>query len=148
MSKATDRFYKSRAWFYFSRVVLLKKARLTSGGLMCKCTTCGAFHPLNSKQMQAGHYRKVFDANTSNFATAFDERNVFPQCMRCNKYRGGAMDEASLYIEETYGLGTCAELIRKSKNPTKLDVLFLENIKEIYKGMYKKLIKIKGNPWG
>ena len=67
------------------------------------CVTCGAMH--NRSELQAGHFWK-----RQHQATRFDPCNVHPQCVRCNKYRGGAEAEHAAYILRTYGKEVFDEL--------------------------------------
>lgn len=55
---------------------------------ICVCVTCGTAHRWDTKEMNCGH----FLAGRSS-SILLDESNVAPQCVHCNKHRGGAASE-------------------------------------------------------
>lgn len=144
--KAKD-FYKSRAWYYCSKCVLLHHAKKTSEGLLVQCVTSGRWYKPNDRLIHAGHFIKVFDGNNSHFSTAFEFENILPQSYADNKYFSGKPDVMSRRIEEIFGEGTVEKLLIKSKNVTKLDKFTLDLWKDHYKKMFNELVSLKGNPW-
>lgn len=62
----------------FSRYIRLK----SSVNGMVQCYTCGSWHPMN--EMTVGHFIK-----RQYLGTRFDERNVKPQCRKCNYFLQG-----------------------------------------------------------
>lgn len=48
----------------------------------CVCITCGAQKPW--KEMDAGHF-----IQREHLATRYDRNNVWPQCRKCNRFKGG-----------------------------------------------------------
>ncbi len=74
----------------------------------CVCVTCGKVKPWTTHEgtMQTGHF--IHDNN----ATRFDEDNVAPQCVGCNKYRDGALDDYRLWMAEVRGKETIERLTR------------------------------------
>jgi len=98
---------KKKAWKYFSLWVRLRDA---DQKLNVRCVTCGAI--MNYKDIQAGHF-----ISRSKTATMFDERNVNPQCYRCNVALHGNLAEYAVYLQSVYGEGIIKELIQKSKQP-------------------------------
>ena len=118
---------KKKAWKYFSKYIRLKNSK--NG--YCQCITCGK--QCRVEEMNAGHYKH---GNTK--PTYFDERNVHPQCVSCNMYRSGNLDQYALYLEGRYGEGILQTLDRISKGPVfKKDQLI--NIAEEYKEKLKYL---------
>ena len=143
-----NKFYKSTAWKYFSRYILISST-IDVTGTTTQCCTCGKWMAVNSRQAQAGHYVKVNDANSTNYSTAFVEANVNPQCEACNRHRGGVMDEMASYIEAKHGEGTVKRLMELKKLPLKLDDAFLSEIADTYRKKFYEVLEQKGieNPW-
>jgi hypothetical protein len=75
----------------------------------CVCVTCGKVSPWTSHegQMQTGHFLPG-----RLFSILFEEDNVAPQCVHCNKYRGGAIEDYRLWMEEVRGVDTIERLTR------------------------------------
>jgi hypothetical protein len=143
-----ERFYKSTAWRWFSRCILLKNT-IDKKGTTTRCCTCGKLMLVNSRNCHVGHYIKVFDGNNTNYSTAFLELNVGPQCDQCNHYRGGSMDEMAVYIKNKHGKDTMEKLMEIKRQPMKLDAALLEDISSKYKAKFKDILEEKGiqNPW-
>ena len=132
-------FYKTRAWWYFSRYVLLYYS--IDGKVQC-CTS-GRWYELNDKNIQCGHYKK----SDQHRAVALEFKNVGPQCYQDNKYFSGKPEVMSKWIEKTHGKGTLEWLDIKKNNKCELNKLTLDLFKEEYKKKFNDLVKIKGNPW-
>lgn len=137
-------FYKSRAWFYFSRYILLK---FMNKDFVCRCSTCNNFYSVNDKKLHVGHLIKVFDGNSSNFSVCFDERNVGPQCYKCNVKKGGNELKMLDFIEDLHGKGTYENLKQKSRIPYYGFSKDISSIKDYYHAKFNELKKIKGDPW-
>lgn len=136
-------FYKTTAWKHFSRYILLKHSKKG----IAKCCTCGRFLEINNRKCHAGHFVKVFDANSTNFSTAFDEENVLPQCYQCNKYKGGDQFKMAFKLQELFGEDVIERLRIKSNQMFKLDKFTLELLAKEYKHKYDKLVETKGKYW-
>ena len=67
----------------------------------------------NWKELQNGHY-----ISRSVKSLRFDERNCHPQCVGCNIFKHGAMDEYALALQRKYGDDILKEL-NKLKNQSK-----------------------------
>jgi hypothetical protein len=143
-----DRFYKSAAWKWFSRYILIIST-IDVTETTTQCCTCGKWMAVNSRNCHVGHYVKVFDANSTNYATALVEVNTGPQCDHCNHYRGGVMDEMASYIEKKHGKGTVKQLMELKKLPLKLDDAYLAEIADTYRKKFYKELEQRGieNPW-
>ena len=76
------------------------------------CITCGKFSR-DPHMMNAGHY-----VSRRHHSLRWDERNVHAQCAGCNCFKGGAMDDYALALQEKYGEGILKEL-NQLKNQTK-----------------------------
>ena len=106
-------------------------------------------YKITDKRICVGHYVKVFDANRSNYSTAFDFRNVAPQSVEQNIYHGGNEESMAKWIEKTHGEGTCDELNKNKHLPHKLDKFELNLVSKHYLKLFKELLKQRGieNPW-
>jgi len=70
---------------------------------IARCVTCG--HCAHWKNQNAGHFWK-----RQHKATRWNPFNVAVQCIRCNKFRGGAEAEHAAYIIREYGLKAFEDL--------------------------------------
>jgi hypothetical protein len=71
----------------------------------------------------------------------WDERNVAPQCTRCNHFQGGAQDEFGAHIIRFYGVETFEALMLKKHEVKKFTRTDLEDLIVNYK---KKLEALDG----
>lgn len=133
--KAKD-FYNSSAWRTFRKYIIQKH---TKDGV-CRCSTCKSAYLMPDKRMHLGHWIKVFEGNSTNLATAFDERNVLPQCYRCNRLFGGRPYEMSKALEKLYGFEVLEQLIIKSKNVCKLGKFEMDLIHKEYKSKMSEIL--------
>ena len=131
--------YRSTAWKYFSRYVLLTY----SDGLITQCSTCGKMLQINQANCHAGHLIKVTDS----YATVFDENNILPQCSGCNTYRGGRQDVMYRKILTIHGQKAIDMLYIRKNNICHLDRFTLDILAKEYKAKFDQLAKEKGNPW-
>lgn len=99
----SEKFYKTKAWKYQSRMVLIANSYESSMGRVCKCSTCPRILPINSKNMHCGHYKKVSDGNNSQMNTALTWKNLAPQCDNCNWRMGGRQDLMREWLVRKYG---------------------------------------------
>ena len=137
-------FYSSTAWKWFSKYVLLYYS--VDGAVQCR--TSGRWYNCNSKNIHCGHLIKVFKSGSdTNFSTAFDFRNVLPQCDQHNVKMGGNELKMVDAIEETFGKGTYEQLKQKARFPFRLDKVTLKKISDKYRVKFNELAKTKGNPW-
>jgi DNA-directed RNA polymerase subunit N (RpoN/RPB10) len=102
-AKSLKKRLEDKLWEVFSIWVRSKDADKNGKVL---CYTCGT--KINWKyEAEAGHFIK-----RQHQATKYDERNVKPQCSRCNHYLDGAQDEFAAHIVIDYGAETLKELLR------------------------------------
>jgi hypothetical protein len=141
-----NRFYTSTAWKWFSRYILLY---YSIDGTAAKCCTCGTIKRLNDKELHTGHWIKVFDANSTNYGTAFEFTNIGPQCSKCNNKRGGCERLMQVWLTKKHGAEEVERLHILSKHPFSLDDYTLSKIAEEYRIKFNELLKNKGwnNPW-
>jgi hypothetical protein len=107
----------------FSRYIRQKHAN--SGGWL-DCVTCGQTMPW--EESQAGHWIK-----RGHHSTRWDERNVAPQCPRCNLYLNGAQDEFAAYICRTHGEDVLHDLVRLKHTTKKWTMAELRELVEQFK---------------
>lgn len=136
-------FYKTTAWKWFSKYVLLYYSH--DGAV--QCSTSKRWYNCNDKNMHAGHLVKVFNGNSSNFNTAFDFRNILPQCHQENVHKGGNELIMMQEVDRIHGQGTTQTLIQLSRFPFKLDKYTLDEIAKDYRLKFNELVKVKGDPW-
>lgn len=137
-------FYKSTAWKWFRKYHMLKHA---NDDYTIQCRTSNRFYQLPDKRVQLGHYIKVYDGNSTNFATAFDDRNVLPQSYQDNVYFSGKPDIMRKELIKDWGLEEIELLEIKSKNYCKLDKYTLKLISDEYREKYNILKSTKGSPF-
>lgn len=89
------------------------------------CVTCSKRMPW--EESQAGHFIKRGHA-----ATRWDERNVAPQCPRCNLYLNGAQDEFAAYIVRRFGEPALEDLIRLKHTEKRWRIPELRELLEKY----------------
>lgn len=117
------------AWGWFSKWLRLSSSKKG----FCTCYTCGAIK--HWKDTDAGHYIK-----RQHKALMFDERNVKPQCKKCNQFEGGRQDDFAVHLIKDYGEGILQELDRIKwqyyKQPTMED---LKALRDKYHEKFKAL---------
>ncbi len=102
----------------FSMYIRLK---YSTGG-MVRCYTCGRWYPI--EQMTVGHFiKRQFSG------VRYDERNVKPQCRRCNYFLQGNDVEFERRLKQEYG-DHIIDLLREKKgnslNTAELTTLIAE----------------------
>jgi len=139
-------FYKTTAWKWFRRYVLLYYAN--KDGIV-KCATSGRYMALGSKNCHCGHYIKVRDGNSTNYATALDFRNVGPQHIQDNTKMGGRQDLMREWLVNQHGEESIKNLESKRRIPFKLNPSTLEEYSVKYKQLFKSLLLDRNmkNPW-
>ena len=144
----SSQFYKTAAWNYFRKYVMLYHAKQSNGEYYVTCATSKRTLLLPHENTICGHWLKVFGASgKTNFATAFDFRNCLPQSKQENVHMGGNQSEMAISINRIHGEGTTDDLYRKSKEYCKLDKATMSELRDYWKAMFEELVKSKGNPW-
>jgi|694.fasta_scaffold23799_19 hypothetical protein len=105
----------------FSLYVRLKDADLKGDVI---CITCS--NKFNYKDVDAGHYIPRVHMNTR-----WDEDNVKPQCINCNRYNYGMIDVFEKYLENNKK-GITEYLKEKSKKISKISKQELKELIELY----------------
>lgn len=101
----------------------------------CRCVTCGKIDA--PEMMDAGHY-----ISRANRCTRWDERNVWPQCRSCNRFKEGAKDAYALFLTKKFGTGVLEELNRAKNQICKMGTPWLEESIKDYKARVKALPKV------
>lgn len=122
MKGGTTRALVSKLDRVFSRLVRMKHA--DNDGTV-SCVTCGK--RAHWKEVHAGHFVK-----RQHMSLRWDERNVMPQCVRCNLHMGGRQDDYAAYIVNEYGHATFADLIAKKHETKKWTRAELQELIETY----------------
>jgi len=91
---------KDELWRWFSLYI-----RYRDGGV---CFTCNKQTEIGTRDSQAGHY-----VSRTYLPTFIDERNVHCQCMRCNIFLKGNLDEYAIRLRRKYGVNILEELNQK-----------------------------------
>lgn len=94
----------------------------------CTCVTCNK--TFFWKEIQAGHFM-----SRKHYSTRWDERNVKPQCVRCNIYNQGEGYLYSLYL----GNNLSKKLLEESRELRKFTNIELEEMIKDYSDRLKKL---------
>lgn len=92
---------KNKLWKLFSEYIRRRNADENG---MAPCVTCGVVK--HWKELQSGHYV----SKSKGLAVYFDPRNNNPQCVSCNVFRDGNLDQYALYMIKKYGEGILKEL--------------------------------------
>jgi len=98
----------------------------------CKCITCGKIEP--PEDMDAGHY-----ISRGVKTLRFDERNVHPQCRKCNRFGEGVKDEYALALIKLYGPDILDELNKEKQGFKIYTVLELKEMRKEYRKLIKEL---------
>lgn len=98
------------------------------------CYTCGTSY--HWKQIQAGHFQ-----SRVKMPTRWNERNVKPQCIRCNIFRSGESWKFGRVLDREYGEGTAEKLYLHSMKAKKYSESELEAMYENYKRLRDELAR-------
>lgn len=113
-------------WTHFSTYIRKKDADFQG---FTHCYTCGK--RINWKlEADAGHYIK-----RAYKSLKFDERNVKPQCFRCNHFMDGNQDAFAEHLELDYGHGILQELGKLKWVEKRFTRLELEELIKKYKDL-------------
>ena len=102
----------------------------------CTCISCNLVMPW--KFMHNGHY-----INRGHKSTRFDERNCNAQCVKCNMYSDGNLENYKRGLIKKYGVKVISELEDKKKiisDNKSADYVFMI---DYYKEKVKQLLKEK-----
>jgi len=126
--KKDTKTLEDKLWKVFSLYIRTKGSNNGAN----RCYTCGTFKDI--KELDAGHYVKR-QYNT----TKYDERNVKPQCKKCNRFMGGNQDEFAIHLKKDYGDDILEELNKLKWGYKKFSIEELEERITYYKEQLKIL---------
>lgn len=89
------------------------------------CYTCGV--KKHWKDQQCGHY-----VSRAVKSLRFDQRNTKVQCVGCNIFKHGALDEYALALQKEYGEGILKELNQTKNQSKRYTVLELQGLIQFY----------------
>jgi hypothetical protein len=135
---ASVRAVKAKLDRVFSEYIRRRAARVNPNGYIA-CCSCGQV--CHWKDMDAGHF-----VNRRHNAVRYDERNVHPQCRRCNRYDEGNPAGYALFLISKYRPGVLEDLRRLGKTVKRFTVTELEGILTEYKVKLKEL-QAKEGTW-
>lgn len=105
-----------------------------------KCFTCGSrFH---WKKIQNGHY-----ISRTHLATRWLDKNCHPQCIGCNIFKHGNMDEYAVALVKKYGAKILMTLNALKHKTTKISLDDYEKLIKKYKKKNKQLEDKINNPF-
>lgn len=99
-------YIKNTADHVYSKYIRIKE---TDRNGYCTCVTCGVVRKWDDR-IDAGHC-----FSRDNRAIRFDDRNVHPQCRRCNRFQSGQVARYMIYMRKRYGQDALDELDAKSR---------------------------------
>ncbi len=99
---------------------------------MLRCITCDK--EIHYKEANAGHYVHGLD---------FLEDNQHGQCVYCNKYKSGQLDNYTLFMIDTFGRERVDELHLEKHKLHKYSIPELQDMRADYKERIKKLSELK-----
>lgn len=117
---------------WFSKYVRLSNA---DDNGMVNCFTCGVYQKWNDR-IDAGHFQ-----TRAKYTTRWDEMNVKPQCKRCNMTNGGQQYTFGIRLDQIYGQGTAANILRKSNELSKFTNSELLAMRDDFKAQVKQMLK-------
>lgn len=101
-----------KAWKLQSEIARLSAAYYDG---FADCITCGIAIKWNSGDIHAGHFIHI----SKRHPLSYDDRNIHPQCARCNYFRakGMASIEYTMWMVRKYGIGIVQELKARKSEP-------------------------------
>ena len=113
---------------------LLIRLRYSCSRGLVQCCSCDALQ--NYKKMHGGHY-----ISRTNSATLFDNRNVHPQCIRCNNFLGGNRDGYEQFMIDRNGQGIIEQLRAAASQPKQWTRLELAEMITEFRREIKRQLK-------
>ena len=101
------------------------------------CFTCNSLK--HWKEVDAGHFM-----SRGKFATRWAPKNVQFQCKRCNGFRSGEQYKFAQQLDNIYGEGTADDLVVKSNQSAKFNVIDLREMIVLYTNKCEQIKKAKG----
>ena len=125
---------KKKCDIVFSHIVRIEGSNKDG---MCSCFTCGVIKYW--KEIQAGHY-----ISRTFISLRFDKRNVKPQCVGCNVFKKGNLDEYAVRLQRRYGVEILEELNKiKRKEKRWVKKLRISELQELLDSLMEELKALK-----
>lgn len=140
-------FYKTTAWTWFSRYVLLYYA---DSNLVVQCATSGERKLITDKNMHCGHYIRVREGSKTHYAVALDFCNAGPQRSHDNVRLGGQQHLMRKWLISKHGESAVEDLEIRSHNICHPDKYWIDQMAKEYRLKFNNLLKERGltkNPW-
>lgn len=96
----------------------------------CKCYTCGKID--HWKSLQCGHY-----LSRKHYSTRWEEKNCFPQCVKCNIFSEGNKPSFARRLIRDFGVSYLDELEILKNRTMKLDAFVLSLLIKKYSDLIK-----------
>lgn len=120
-------------WVVFSEYIRLRDCLETTGTKeRGACITCKRIYDFPA--LQAGHF-----VSRAHYSIRYDERNVHAQCMGCNMFKKGAIDEYFIALEQKYGRPVVDEILGLKHSTRRFKQYELEQLIDHYKQKIKEL---------
>ena len=125
MAKKTQKYWKNKIDKVFSEYI---RRRDCNEDGYCECISCGK--TIHFSESDAGHF-----IGRQHMATRWEERNVYAQCRKCNRFEYGRQYEYSLHL----GKDLANLLLIKSKQMCKYNDIEFQIIFETYRDKLQSL---------
>lgn len=122
------------AWF--SKYIRLRDADRAGYVRCCTCRKIISWKGARGVGAECGHF-----ITRDRWSVRYDERNAHAQCNHCNNWSKGEQYEHSLYIDRVHGSGTAALLRLKSRMPSGLDRVVVQELTKLYRGKVKAMMQ-------
>lgn len=122
---------EDRAWWWFSKYIRLRDClRTTRNPEIFKCCSCWSL--THFSKWDAGHF-----ISRSYKSTKFDERNVYAQCQKCNRFQQGNWDKMYEHIQKLHGQEVIDELLLKKNELTRY--IDYSKLSDYYRELFNSL---------
>ena len=137
MKKKGIKYWKKKAWDYFSKFIRLRDAIATTGTKeWVLCCSCGRRYPaFGVGCVQAGH---LIPGRRN--SVLFCEKGTNGQCYNCNVNLSGNWVEYERFMVKKYGTEIVEELKRKKNLTVKFQPYELEEKRDHYKQKYEDML--------
>ncbi|WBK39921.1 NinG/ Rap DNA junction specific endonuclease [Rhodobacteraceae phage LS06-2018-MD07] len=134
MAKKTERQKAvDKADKYFSLYIRARDGLRTTGDPdYVVCCTCGKTYPF--KQIQCGHF-----VSRKYYGLRWDESNAHAQCVGCNVFKSGNLQEYFDFMYETYGEEFTEALRSRRHESVKYSVEEIVGIASEFRRRYEEL---------
>ena len=121
---------EARAWTWFSRYIRLRDCLSAGSREVFKCCSCWCL--THFSKWDAWHF-----ISRSYAPTKFDERNVYAQCRKCNRFQQGCWDKMYEHVLKLHGQSVIDELLHKKNEIIKY--IDYSSIGDYYKNLFNSM---------